>query len=77
MRHRGQRVVRAIVALLSFALAWWLLYDTGNWPNHSASFAQFLLLFLCVTAIDRILSATVDLTVIALGHNGERAPRDT
>ena len=74
MRHRGQRLVRGIVALISFALAWWLLDTTGNWPNRQ-SFAQFLLLFLCVIAIDRILSAAIDLTVIALGR--EHAPRDT
>lgn len=76
-RHRRQRAIRSLTAIASLMLAWWLFDLAGYRPFGSLSVSQWLCFSLCFIGIDRIVSATVDLMVIALEPRDSQAPRAT
>jgi hypothetical protein len=66
MKRRSQRLIRLVIASASVLIAWWLLDLTGAWSHGSHLVAQFFCFLLCVTGIERIASAAVDMAVIIL-----------
>lgn len=75
-KTRRRRVIPLLTTTVSFALAWWLFDIAGNWSQgYTAS--QFFCFSLCFLGIERIVSATIDLLVIAFEPRNDRAPRVT
>ena len=73
MNVERRRWFRGVVGALALVSAWWLSAFAGLWPHGPRTVAAVIVLFFCLSALDRLYSGMLGMIAV-LATKPDRAP---